>query len=585
MKRHIIIYMAACVALPAMAQEKLEGTLNVEGDYIPTVVRQDKIHLLPQKVSFELPALRTSTAQGLLTGDYAPGFSTLPAPVWRGELAEYPWRGYLDLGLGSYLNSTLSAGYRVADTESTRADVWLQHNSTSLFHPRMSEYGRDWKRYAYDERVGVSLRQSLGGSGTLSGTLGYHLGLFNYYGAVSHTDDNAKAPKQTLNDVRLRLGWQSSARGSWDFGLRAEGGYFGYRRSYGVADYVWHPYGGQYEIQAGLGASAACRIGTANRVGVDLDFTSLSYNKVAAGSRSRSLQTLRVLPAYSYTADRFSASLGAVVDVTWGAGRSIAAEVADLDYSTVHVAPAVRLSYDGGTWGATVSATGGQRLQTLRSGYELDYYQQPLLDYVMPAFVPVEAKVRFEAKPSARFRAGLDFTYATVRHLYLGGWYMPELSGENEYLYDFDRQHCNLAGYSIGLDAEWTPLDLLTLSGRGTYQPQRSCSTTGFFNGYDRPRWTVDAEATVRPVRALSLTLGYRYRGVRQIFWGYGQSRDGQGYRLPDICNLRLGARYRISRTLSVYGSADNLLGHRIDLLPCQPMEGFNFLLGADVLF
>ena len=175
--------MAACVALPAMAQEKLEGTLNVEGDYIPTVVRQDKIHLLPQKVSFELPALRTSTAQGLLTGDYAPGFSTLPAPVWRGELAEYPWRGYLDLGLGSYLNSTLSAGYRVADTESTRADVWLQHNSTSLFHPRMSEYGRDWKRYTYDERVGVSLRQSLGASGTLSGTLGYHLGLFNYYGA------------------------------------------------------------------------------------------------------------------------------------------------------------------------------------------------------------------------------------------------------------------------------------------------------------------------------------------------------------------------------------------------------------------
>ena len=89
----------------------------------------------------------------------------------------------------------------------------------------------------------------------------------------------------------------------------------------------------------------------------------------------------------------------------------------------------------------------------------------------------------------------------------------------------------------------------------------------------------------MRPVRALSLTLGYRYRGVRQIFWGYGQSRDGQGYRLPDICNLRLGACYRISRTLSVYGSADNLLGHRIDLLPCQPMEGFNFLLGADVLF
>ena len=79
--------MAACVALPAMAQEKLEGTLNVEGDYIPTVVRQDKIHLLPQKVSFlvsedgkEYTLLKTIT-------------TTLPITDEKLTIQNYAWEG------------------------------------------------------------------------------------------------------------------------------------------------------------------------------------------------------------------------------------------------------------------------------------------------------------------------------------------------------------------------------------------------------------------------------------------------------------------------------------------------------------
>lgn len=585
MKRHMIYMALACTALSAMAQEKLEGTMYVEGEYVPTIVRQDKIHLLPQKVSFELPSLNPQTSRSLLTGDYSPAFSALPAPVWRGELAGYPWRGYLDLGLGSYLNSTLSAGYRLADTEKMTADIWLQHNSTSLFHPRTNEYTRNWKRYAYDERIGLNFGYDFGNSGLFNASLGYHLGLFNYYGAASLSPDNEKAPSQTLNDALLRLRWQSVDNGTWRFGLRAEGGYFGYRRFYNTDSYAnWIGHKGQSETQASAGATIGAHIAAGQLIEADIDFTNLSYNN-ASDTRSRSLQTLRLLPAYTFSGDRFSIRLGAVLDFAWGAGRSLDAQIPDRDYSTLHAAPSIKLAYNAGTWGVTLSATGGQRLQTLRSGYELDYYQRPLVSFVLPAFLPIEGKARVEIRPSTSFHAGADITYASVRHLYMGGWYMTELSDcEPDYL-DIGRTHGNLSGYSIGVDAEWSPADIVTFSGRGTYQPQRSGSTTGFFNGYDRPRWIVDARAEVRPVNALSLTLGYSYRGVRNIFRCYGETPDGEGVHLPDICNLRLGARYRITRALSIYGSADNLLGRRVQLLPGQKMEGFNFLLGADIIF
>ena len=76
MKKQVITYLLVGIAaLPAASQEKLEGTLYVEGEYVPTVVRQDKIHLLPQKVSFELPTFRPEPATGLLTGNYVPGYN------------------------------------------------------------------------------------------------------------------------------------------------------------------------------------------------------------------------------------------------------------------------------------------------------------------------------------------------------------------------------------------------------------------------------------------------------------------------------------------------------------------------------
>lgn len=581
--------------MPAAAQEPLHGTLYVEGEYVPTIVRQDKIHLLPHKADFSMPTMRNEADTRLLTTDYPAFYLALPAPVWHGTLKPYPYRGYLTAGLGSYLNSTLSAGYLLANSASTRADLWLQHTGTSLMHPRMNQYSRDWKRYRYDERLGFTLRHDMGSGGTLDLAATYRLGLFNYYGATPHPDlatpgspgatPPDAAPRQTLNDAALNAAWHSASTSGFSFSAHVGAAYFGYNRNYTVADYHWLPWKGQKETEANAGGSLTHKLAEGSVLTADVDFTLLAYNKAVSNGRSRTLQTLTFTPAYVYTDERFSARLGVRADATWGAGASTGIEMPDLDYSTLHLAPSVRLAYDASLWSALLDFGGGQQLQTLRQGALLNYYQKPMLDYVMPQFTPLKALLRLQYAGTGKLAAGVDFTWAVVRHLYLGGWYMSQLSDYTVDAADFMPLHCNLRGFSLGADVRWNPLSMLSLKGRLTWQPQKNLSTTGFFNGYDRPRWTIDAEATLTPIRPLTLSLSYHYRGVRNIYSRYGVTRQCIATRLPDLCLLNFGARYRLNRSVAFFASADNMLARRVNILPCTPSEGVNFMAGADVLF
>ncbi len=76
----------------------------------------------------------------------------LEATGWRTSRLEAS-RGYIDAGLGSWLNSTLSFGYTIIDDSDISAGVRFQHNSTSLWNPEIFD-GSDVCRQRYDERIG-----------------------------------------------------------------------------------------------------------------------------------------------------------------------------------------------------------------------------------------------------------------------------------------------------------------------------------------------------------------------------------------------------------------------------------------------
>ncbi len=152
-KRYIPAILIAAAGLPAMAQ--YDQDITVEGKYVPEFIPQDRIGLFPRPVKF--PAEKSSLSYSLtgVNADFIPQAIPIPATGWNDTRRYSAARGYVELGLGSWLRSTLSAGYRFIDSRNTTVGIRLQHNSTSLWKPELSEAMADTRMWRYDESLGI----------------------------------------------------------------------------------------------------------------------------------------------------------------------------------------------------------------------------------------------------------------------------------------------------------------------------------------------------------------------------------------------------------------------------------------------
>lgn len=621
MKKHIIYAFAAVSVLPAAAQ--YNQSMSVDGKYVPEVFRLDRINSFPKQVKFSLETNPLSYDGRSVPAAFAPSLLPLPATGWRDTREYSDSRGYLDLGAGSWLNSTLSAGYRFIDDRNTTFGVRLQHNSTSLWKPEVSETMKDTRMYRYDESIGFYGSHDFNGKGRLSGALDWHIGNFNYYGYnpqwSSFSDENApKAPTQTLNDISARFGWQSPYR-SDEITWNVEAGvrYFGYRSAYsplkrmliGMPDegIMLERASGGRETDINLLGGVNFPMSSKSSIGIDVntDILLYSHHQVDGGYspvQPDNYGMLTLTPYYSFSRDRLLVRIGAEIDLAFNAGEE------NDRYSFLHVAPDIKLDYLAGPVAFYLHALGGSRLNTLASNYERDYYQSPLIGNSRPVYSPLDGSLGATFGPFSGFSAGADFAFRISRGEYLGGWYQQSLNYLNQvapglpesvYMdnadrtlsYDYNQDHtCNLHGFSIGIHASYDLGKIIKIEAKGNYQPQNG--NKGYFNGYDRPRWTAGISAETNPWSTLRLKLAYDYRGVRNIYtignYQGGMISDADvllSKRLPDITYLNFGASYGITSNFTVWVQADNLLNRHDELLPGLPQQGVRLAAGFGVTF
>lgn len=202
----------AMAILPVAAQT-LHENISVEGKYVPEIVKIDRIYYFPESEKFPLETSPLQYDMRSVPAAFQPTLMTMPLTGWNVTKDFSHLKGYLELGLGSWLNSTLSAGSRFLDTQNTVAGAWLQFNSTSLWHPEMNRLSHDIKRSRYDGTIGI-YGSHLFDTGHLEASMSWHTGYFNYFSWTpqSDTQDSYKAPTQTLNDIAFSLGWHSPAK-------------------------------------------------------------------------------------------------------------------------------------------------------------------------------------------------------------------------------------------------------------------------------------------------------------------------------------------------------------------------------------
>lgn len=602
MKRHhILAAMAvAAAALPLQAQE-LHESFYVEGEYIPDVIKREKIHALPEKVSFGIDVTPPAFARKGVVTPYSPYLQALPPFGWRTDRLSFNKRGYVDFGSGSYLNTVGSAGYRVVDGSDTKVDLMLQHNSTSLMKKRFFISDLYNYRRRYDETIALHATHSHSTAGTFSADASWHLGWFNYYNMSSAMPDVLggdavwNAPTQTLNDASVSVGWTNSFNNGISAGAAVGYRYFGYRRYYASAvdnDPMKGTREGDLWLQAsvryGFNASSGVELGARG----NFLFYSLDKRLGFDGGKA-DYGNVSLTPAYTFNLPDLSVRLGVRADFTFNAGKQ--ALGVKREFKSAHIAPDVEVQWaPSRVFGIRLDAGGGTRLNTLASLHALDYYSAPALMSTLPSYSPADVSLMFMAGPWSGFSFRAGAGYAFTRNTPLGGTYMvsPALRHESGMENMPDAFGLTVKGYRLMAGVTADTGRWFRFEGDVTWSDQNG--EKGWFNGFDRARWTGRLSATTSPLENLDVTLSYDFRLVRQCYMRalFAEPEAPEQYvsslvRLPlrDLTMLNIGASYRILPTLNVFVSANNLLCHRVDFLPGIKGEGFNIMGGFGVDF
>lgn len=571
--RYILAVAALAAGASGMHGQGITESVTVEGRYTPEIIPADRLALLPSAVTLSAPESPMTYDRNGVTAAFAPDALSMPATGWRARKAYDTSKGYIDLRLGSWLNSSLSAGYTAIRNDDTRLNVWLQHNSTSLWQPPKEDTDkfclppRD-RRFRYDETIGADVSHRMSGIGMIRAVLQYHLGYFNYYGTTSspREEGRVKAPAQTLNDVHAYVGWTGTDYGRLTYSADADVRYFGYRAMYlpgvltdnenGYLHTEWPHTKGERETVLNIGGNVryglSDAVGNGSAIGIGLKYSGV------VNAIGNDVNRVEATPAYTLTGRNYTCSLGANLAVTANGVRT-----------QFRIAPDVRFSLRKGIIAFSASAGGGTYLRTLAWRHTMDYYSDPTAGCYQAAYSPLDLRVALQLNPGGRWTLGGEVMWNTTLDESFGGLYQAMLNN-NLNSYDGYPESGKIHGFSISVNAGYEFCRYFALKGRLSGQPQKG--STGVLNGFDRPKLTADLSATSQPTDRLSIGLDYRLRAKRQ-------------YNLSRLSLLDLSADYRITDKISVGVELDNILNSYNLLFPGLPLEGFNAMGGINISF
>lgn len=608
MKRYLrILLLGALLAAAGSARAQLHESISVEGDYVPDIIRLGRVNMLPEAERFTLDATPLPFEREGVATPFRPTLLTMPATVWQGARVARRNRGYLEAALGSWLDADLSAGYRFIDSDASQAGAWLQYNSTSLFRVRTDEMPDPSMRRLYDGTLGLYGSHTFAGAGTLSAQAAWRGAWYNYYSLPQ-----PKLPSQTLNRADARISWDSrdnnpDALPQLTYSLAAGLRHTGFRTlpapdaAAGTA-----PLRGQRETMADIDAAIDMPWDGGSHIGADARLDMLFYSNSKTTPEALcadNYANFRITPYYRFSRGLLNVRVGADIEFTSGAGTPSSR------FPLFHIAPDVRLDWQKDIFGLSLALLGGNTLSTLAASADRSLYNAPFLATTRPVYRPLDATLGFSFGPFSGFEAGVSAAYRITRRAPCTGWYAAWLSGGAEAipgltlpegftpLYCLDTDGLSASGWRLALDASYSYGRLLTVSAAAAWMPRNG--ENGWLGDDDRARFTLSASATLRPLDALSITLGYDLRAGREFFTRATRSDQlpgvavggnlltsrSVGLSLPAISLLSLRADYALTRRFSIFASADNLLCRRHIIMPALPSERLTLAAGLSLLF
>lgn len=570
--------------IPAAASAQYNQTIDVDGTYKPQYIPRERVNVFPERLRFgTLDSNMSFDTRGVVT-NFTPFGVPMEATGWESTRPAYPYDGYVELNLGSWLDARVNAGYRFVNNGNTLAGAYLRHNSTSLWKPKVNDYTEDTKRWLYDETIGLYARHIFNGKGMLDADLRYNVTCFNYYGFSPDINrlDIPEAPSQTLNDFNFHVNWKSDTERRLQYHGGIDVRYMGFRRYYDALAANTDMQGRrQTLITPTLGVSYL--MGGKSTVGLDLQGDAVIYCKQRTGALSTSPDNygrLSLTPYYQYNGEGFDFKAGPRIDLMFENGP------------TLRLAPEVMFGYHTKGIALELSATGGTQLNTLAYQRELSLYCNPSQMSDSPIYTPLDANLKFRFGPFAGFTAGIGGGFRRSMHQPAGGWYTAFLnhnpaSLHQQYGYLYDGTDYNCYGFTVGIDLGYKYGRWIEIAAAVNYQPQEEKKS--YFNGLDLPEVTGRISVRSNPWSSLKLGVNWDLRANRRpLIYRYVNEPASSAEPTPELINTRIGnwsnlsfdASYDIRDNFTVEFNVDNLLNRRQDLLQNLPSPGITVHAG-----
>lgn len=584
MTKHFCISMifAAIAGGAAFAQEpELNKEITVDKDFVPVEQKATKSNILPE-------VYNPQVSKGAGKIGYSDWAVPVEVPATAATLPPYGYgtthnatdnRGYFEFGIGTCLNMLGSAGYRVVDLDGTKMSIWLQHNSTWTGENKSANSPFAIDQHWNDNVIGVDFMHRFG-KGDLSVNAFYHYDNFNYFGRMTDwwpaTDST-----QSINEFRIDVGWTGpfKEKEGLNYSFHAIYNYFGFSKD------VFDPVQGNSENHLRLSLNGDYASSEVSHVGVDLDFDFVNYNihhymTGALGDSSsvghENLGVLSVMPYYAYRSNRMSFKLGVNLDVSFNDG------------AVFRFAPHAEFRYDllrGLQFYA--EADGGKQVNTLSRMFSTNRYMSPRT-LPVNSYIPVDVVGGFKVGPFGGFNATI-----------YGGWskvvdaMMPTLvetldpanaaNPVNTYNRSISQYAVHdMKGWRVGGELAYAFRTIADASVSLTYSPQEE--NKGYILGDDRAELVLDTKVAFRPIKDLSIMVGYQYRSGRSLIY---TSNSGQWLKqdLQDVNFLMLGANYRLNDIVGFFLEFDNILNKRWDTHYGMGTQPIGIIGGVSLLF
>lgn len=593
MKINKISVAALAAALPlCMAAQDLNQHIVLDKDFRPVVKKVTKKKTEPSVIK------PVKTAEGgsvdYSTWAQPTAVSTeIPTMLPYGYRTSHIFshhRGYLDLGAGTQINFTASAGYRLLDEDNTTADLWLQHNSSwngKNATPIITDNALRLKQKFNDNVVGFDAKIG-SAAGTLKVGAKVHIDHFNYYGGLgTWWDDN----KQTLVDAQVHARWDGTVSLS-DKSLRYHGtagyAYAGYNKSFTDL------YNGAKDLHPHIDLGASYELNQTSKVGLNAYFDLIDRSiKPSSGDKlSRTTYTLTLSPYYGFNTEHVTTVLGANVAINHNDGP------------TVRITPNVSVSAEVQPGFALYAkAIGRKCFNTIGSMAALNRYSDPLAGYRNTACV-VDGEAGLKIGPFSGFTAQLHVGYGAFNNQLMAyipkSSYLPAGADASTGAIPVTSEMRTAAvfytpirtrGFNAGAELNYKYRSLVEVLVKGAFAPQEENLEGNKYKSYllglDNAEWTATAEIKAYPIKALNVNVGIELRGGRRaLMQDYADDETTYSFTdLDDVANLYAGASYRFDKVVTIWAKAANLLGKRYDVLYGQGAQRTSVMGGIGLVF